>query len=98
MCKILLSIYMVILRIENHYLLLMLKNNKQFPERKPNNFHRHISKMIKKDMVTVSVRNNGRKVYRLTNYGWALACCIAKDFDTPKEYRRYARVVELWIT
>lgn len=98
MYKILQSLYMVLHKIEQYYLLTMLKNNRQFPEKKPNNFYRIMRNMVKKDMVFVSVRDNGKKIYRLTNYGWAIACCIAKDFDTPKEYKQYARVVELWIT
>lgn len=83
--------------IEQKYLLKMLENNRQFPNNdRPYNFYKVIRSMLKKGLIQVKNRNN-KKVYRLTNYGWSIACCIAKDFDTEPKYKKYAREVELWI-
>lgn len=83
--------------IEQKYLLKMLENSRQFPnEKKPYNFYTVMRSMIKKGLIEVKDRNK-KKVYRLTNLGWAFACLIAKDFDTDQKYKKYAREIELWI-
>lgn len=85
--------------VEQKYLLKMLENNRQFPTNKRpdrSNFHKIMASMVKKKLVEIKERNNG-KVYRLTTLGWGRACLIAKEFDTPPQYKKHARVVELWI-
>jgi len=93
--------------IEQRYLLIMLKNNREYPNSikkgnkinpyRPHNFYRVMRSMVNKKLVKIS-NNNGIKIYKLTEYGWAIASCIAKDPDTPKNFKKYARDVEIWIT
>lgn len=89
---------MVFRIVEQGYLLTMLANKREYPNdvKRPSGFYKIMSAMQKKNLIEIKERGN-KKIYRLTNYGWAIACCIAKDFDSPPEYIQFARDVELWI-
>lgn len=80
-------------------MLKMLMNNRKYPnEKRMPHFYHIMRSMVKKGLVEIKKQNNTKtKIYRLTEYGWAMACCIAKDFDTEPKYKKHAREVELWI-
>lgn len=88
---------MVLKKIEQKYMFVMLANRNEFPPIRPHNFYKIMSAMQKKGLINIH-EHRRKKKYKLSNYGWAIALCIAKDFDSPKKFKKFAkREVEFWI-
>jgi len=87
--------------LEQKILLLMLKNGGTYPNSKTKVWYiyRALAKMNKNELITINIDKKSRlkKVFQLTVYGTAMASCIAKDYDTDPQYKKYAKTVEMFL-
>jgi hypothetical protein len=58
-------------------------------------FYKDMKALAGKGLVEIVPAGCNRKIYRLTCYGWCIASCIAKDFDSPPGARKFAKTVEM---